>query len=788
MPTKAAADTFLRLLDRSGIVPAERVSGLVRELGEAESDSLSAGRIADEMVQREMLTRWQADQLLDGKCKGFLLGPYRILRPLGQGGMGTVFLAEHEVMRRRCAIKVLPWKRVQAQPELVEWFRREARAVGALDHPNIVRAYDVNKAVQDDREINYLVMQYVDGQDLQRRIQEHGVADYHEAAEWIRQAAEGLSHAHEAGFVHRDIKPANLLVDSRGVVKILDLGLARFFHDEDGSPNGDQAGAVVGTADYLAPEQVVTPQDVDARADIYSLGQTFYFALTGHPPFPDGSVPQRLMAHQMKFPEPIQRQRPDVPAELVGIINRMTAKKPKDRYQTAREVSEALKKWLEGSPEISGFMRRFIRTGPSNTPPPSVVHPRPRSDSDEDDVDLDLAPIEEEQQRDEDESVSGASDSQSASTTDAISPNVSNDETISSADLQPTESPIDLSSELDDLSGPSDPLAELLASESLPATEDVPAANSSVQATPVAVLSAAAKKNGPGNHSILQSPVVWVGAASLLLVIVIVWMVASQLPSESPPLNDSLAVSPRVPVVPEPVAEEPAVESHPVPKQPVPSESVQPPVEDNKPPTTTPKPGPDSGQPKPKPKPKPAAPKPESSADNAAKPAPSQPKAAEEPKPPAKEKEAEKAAKEKESEKVDTKALFGGIEKIAFLPKSIEKSPTSKFNMMVGREANQAVERAGLTLAEDASAVMDLAVDAVPDGTMALITISGELNVLGLDEKPVKVWEHHRDLARVHPAVLRRGVPATLLPSIRQEVGAFFNKFVDDYREASGKR
>ena len=171
--------------------------------------------------------------LLQKKNRGFRLGQYRILRPLGQGGMSKVFLAEHETMRRRSAIKILPSK-YEGDADLLNRFRLEAIAVARLDHPNIVRAWDFNKDVRYGKEIHYLAMEYVEGPDLRRMVEEYGPLDYRTAADCIAQAAEGLAHAHAAGFVHRDIKPANLLVDSHGVLKVLDLGLAMFMLDAPG--------------------------------------------------------------------------------------------------------------------------------------------------------------------------------------------------------------------------------------------------------------------------------------------------------------------------------------------------------------------------------------------------------------------------------------------------------------------------------------------------------------------------------------------------------------------------
>lgn len=261
--------------------------------------------------------------------------------------MSSVYLAEHIVMRRRCAIKVLPQKRVSDTSYLGR-FHREAQAVASLDHPNIVRAYDVDHQADRDTDIHFLVMEFVDGQSLQELVLKSGQVPFADAADYIRQAALGLSHAHGAGLVHRDIKPGNLLVDHTGVVKVLDLGLARFFSD-----TGDDAltiqhdEKVLGTADYLAPEQALDSHSVDARADIYSLGCTLYFLLTGSPPFTEGTLAQRLMAHQTKQPPSIESKRPDVPVELAAIVRKMMAKSPGDRPASAMAVAETLENWLK---------------------------------------------------------------------------------------------------------------------------------------------------------------------------------------------------------------------------------------------------------------------------------------------------------------------------------------------------------------------------------------------------------------------------------------------------------
>jgi len=239
------------------------------------------------------------------------------------------------------AIKVLPKHRVSDTSYLAR-FHREAQAAAALDHRNIVRAYDVD----NDGDVHFLVMEYVEGQDLQQMVKCQGPLDYPQAADYVRQAADGLAHAHQAGLIHRDVKPANLLVDSHSVVKILDLGLARFTGEDRASLTVQYDENVLGTADYLAPEQAIDSHGVDARADIYSLGCAFYYLLSGHPPFPDGTLPQRLMAHQKESPPSILKDRPDAPAGLLEICTRMMAKRPADRYQSASEVAAALAEWL----------------------------------------------------------------------------------------------------------------------------------------------------------------------------------------------------------------------------------------------------------------------------------------------------------------------------------------------------------------------------------------------------------------------------------------------------------
>jgi serine/threonine protein kinase len=361
---KLKVDSFLDLVRKSELVDRDQLHRVLRALkDEAGGEPIhDTDFVASRLVESRLLTRWQADRLLEGRYKGFFLGKYKLLGHLGTGGMSSVYLAEHALMHRRVAIKVLPKHRVTDSSYLAR-FRREAEAIAALDHRNIVRAYDIDNI----NDVHYMVMEYVDGCDLQVLVTEQGVLDYPKAADYIRQAAEGLEHAHQAGLIHRDIKPANLLLDRHNVIKVLDLGLARFTGEDRASLTVAYDENVLGTADYLAPEQAIDSHGVDARADIYSLGCSMYFVLVGRPPFPDGTLPQRLIMHQNSPPPDIRQTRPDAPEDLIEICLKMMAKRPSARYQSAREVADVLADWLRahghslGSSVLGGSSGRLPR-------------------------------------------------------------------------------------------------------------------------------------------------------------------------------------------------------------------------------------------------------------------------------------------------------------------------------------------------------------------------------------------------------------------------------------------
>jgi uncharacterized protein (TIGR03067 family) len=280
---------------------------------------------------------------------------YRVQELLGVGGMGAVYKAEHLLMERPVALKLVSHN-LTSHPEMVERFRREVKTAAKLRHPNIVLAYDAEQA----GESHFLVIEYVEGKSLARAVAERGPLPVRQACDYIRQAALGLQYAHERGMVHRDIKPQNLMLTPEGQVKILDFGLARFAMEA--APTGalltapaaeatrgsqdigslTQVGTVLGTPDYIAPEQARDAHTADIRADIYSLGCTLYDLLAGHAPFPAGTAVDKVMAHLERSPKPLSAVRPDVPPALARVVERMLAKDPAQRYQTPAEVADAL--------------------------------------------------------------------------------------------------------------------------------------------------------------------------------------------------------------------------------------------------------------------------------------------------------------------------------------------------------------------------------------------------------------------------------------------------------------
>lgn len=347
MAAPSTANELLELIRKSRIVTDE---SLQTQTNDAVPEK--AVDFAAKLVKSGLITPFQAKLLLGGRYRGFRLGAYIIREQIGQGGMGTVYLAEHETLRRRVAVKVLSpqegGKRVA-----VERFLREARAAAALDHPNIVRIFDV--AQQGD--LYYLVMEYVEGETLDEVVEKHGPLPCGRAAEYVLQAAAGLDHANSKGFIHRDIKPGNLILAKDGTLKILDMGLARSFETNDKLTEVFDNGSVVGTADYIAPEQAMNNPDLDIRADIYSLGATFFAIVTGRPPF-EGNTTQKLLQHQLKEAPSIMLLDKTFPPGLGEVLSKMLKKKPNERYQTPAEVMAALGPWLPNNARVVAALSR----------------------------------------------------------------------------------------------------------------------------------------------------------------------------------------------------------------------------------------------------------------------------------------------------------------------------------------------------------------------------------------------------------------------------------------------
>jgi eukaryotic-like serine/threonine-protein kinase len=335
-------------LDRDRLVESARLRAFIDR-----HKPTDVNAALERLVTEGLLTAFQASEVGAGRGNGLWFGSYRVLDRVGKGGMGHVYLAEHSVLGRKVAVKALS-DALRADPVARKRFVREARAAAALDHPNIVRVFDVNMT----HDPPYLVMEYVDGLSLQAAVSRAGTFSVGEAAAVGVQAADGLAQAAAVGLVHRDIKPANLLVDRRGALKILDLGIVRFTHDDTHS-RIHGAEVILGTVDYLAPEQAEDSSKVDTRADIYALGATLYFLIAGHPPYPMPDLRQKLEAKQEEDPPALHQLRPDVPPEFAAVVARMMARDPAERYPLPATAIAALHPWASPGPDFPGRLFRL---------------------------------------------------------------------------------------------------------------------------------------------------------------------------------------------------------------------------------------------------------------------------------------------------------------------------------------------------------------------------------------------------------------------------------------------
>ena len=336
----------------SGLVTQEELDEaieLLRASSRKHGKPISDERLAKKLVALGRLNKWQAEQLRTGRKK-FELGPYHIIDSIGRGGMGHVYKAEHSIMGRVVAVKVLPPEK--STPDAIESFAREIRTQAQLDHENLVRAYDAGH----DLKVHFLVTEYVPGLDLRRLIRRQGRLSMRSAASIITQAARGLGYAHSRGLIHRDVKPGNLLVTPDGHTKVSDLGLAGYFSE---SEQTDARGhKVVGTADYLAPEQITAPERPTPVSDIYALGCTLYYAVTGKVPFPGGTPSEKARKHRHDPPLDPRRLNSELSDEFVEVIADMMAKDLTERIPTTAEVIARLAPWVDGnSPAMSSELQ-----------------------------------------------------------------------------------------------------------------------------------------------------------------------------------------------------------------------------------------------------------------------------------------------------------------------------------------------------------------------------------------------------------------------------------------------
>jgi eukaryotic-like serine/threonine-protein kinase len=342
MNSTSELDEFVLKIERCGLLFPEQLRPLVERLAQS-VEPLTPEAFAKRLQAEQLLTSYQARQLLTNPTPLiFLNEKYKILEQIGEGGMGRVYLCEHMFLEKLVAVKLLT-QGSDPIPGAVERFMREGSAAAALDHPNIARVFDSDYSADGP----FLVMEYVDGINLHQLAAIQGPLEIPRAAQYISQAAKGLQHAHERGLIHRDVKPGNLMVDRSGVVKLLDLGLVRFF-DRQRNKNITvkfDANNILGTAEFIAPEQAMNSSQVDIRADIYALGCTFYFLLLARFPFSEGSASDKLRMHVQDEFEPVEKLRPEVPRGLITVLSKMVRKDPDERYTTPAEVVEALAPW-----------------------------------------------------------------------------------------------------------------------------------------------------------------------------------------------------------------------------------------------------------------------------------------------------------------------------------------------------------------------------------------------------------------------------------------------------------
>ncbi len=336
-----SVDEFLRRVLRSGLMNQRQLDEALSTLNPTDPETLASA-----LVTAGKLSRFQARKLLQGKTRGLIIGPYHVLAPIGKGGMSAVYLARDTRQEQLVALKVLPPKQAREEERHLARFLREMELCQKVEDPHIARTYEVGESDG----VYYIAMEFIPGRSLRRVVSDDGPLDVPRAAQLFAEAATALEHAHERGLIHRDLKPSNIMVTRDGHAKLLDLGLALIEGEfgEDHRVVGGQ-GYVVGTMDYIAPEQSEDATNVCPRSDIYGLGATLYFALTGRPPFPGGSSMQKIMRHRSEEPVPIEQLNAAIPTGFANVVRQMMAKEPADRFASAGEVRRQLLKWTNST-------------------------------------------------------------------------------------------------------------------------------------------------------------------------------------------------------------------------------------------------------------------------------------------------------------------------------------------------------------------------------------------------------------------------------------------------------
>jgi serine/threonine-protein kinase len=359
-------DEFADNAIRSGLVPSEVLRDFRAGLELAAADDAPV-RLARRLVENGWLTSYQARKLLSGATRGFFLGGYRLLRPLGEGGMGKVYLAvdDHD---QKVAVKVLPPRKALEEENALRRFRREMDLSRRCVHPNVARTLSVGS----DGDVHFMVMEYIPGASLYDMVKSDTVGPLRvpDAARLFLKLVDGLEAAHSSGLIHRDIKPSNIMITPQGDVKLLDMGLARALDDDAGLT---RANTVLGTVDYASPEQLRDAGKADERSDLYSLGCTLYFALAGKAPFDGGDVINKIYKQRMEDPEPLEKRARGVPAAFAAIVRKLMSKEPPERYQNCAELRSDLTRWVDPA-TVRAILGAEAEAARSFHPPPPPLN------------------------------------------------------------------------------------------------------------------------------------------------------------------------------------------------------------------------------------------------------------------------------------------------------------------------------------------------------------------------------------------------------------------------------